>query len=47
MTNALKTNAASENHRFSRQPRDRAIELVCMALALASAALLVRAISFW
>lgn len=46
MTNALKANVAQGNTPC-RPRRDRTVETVCIALVLASAVLLIRAISFW
>lgn len=46
MTNTLKANVGQANTPY-RPRRDRTVETVCMALVLASAVLLIRAISFW
>jgi hypothetical protein len=45
MTDALKAVVGNGSNPSGRGQRDRTIETVCMALALASAVLLIRAIS--
>jgi hypothetical protein len=47
MTNAPKALVGNERTPSGRARRDRTIETVCMALALASAVLLIRALSLW
>lgn len=47
MTNALKADVGRDNTPSASPRRDRTVETVCMALALASAAVLIRAVSLW
>jgi len=47
MTNALKADVGNGSSPSEHPRRDRTIETVCMALALASAVLLMRAVSLW